>query len=114
MGEASELMLDGTCCQECGEEMGEGDGYPRTCGGCRGNDKRGSFPEFEKIVSYLQVTGFSVRKLTSYHYRILKGGSKKKLDLFPKRQRYHDIKNDKRGRFELDDLKDRVIKFFNQ
>ena len=36
MGEAAEMMLDGTCCEGCGEFMdGDAPGYPRYCSGCR-------------------------------------------------------------------------------
>lgn len=38
MGEVADSILDGDFCQECGEYMGEGDGYPRSCPACqRGN-----------------------------------------------------------------------------
>ena len=39
MGEISEMMLDGTLCQFCGEYMGEGEGYPGTCWGCSNDGK---------------------------------------------------------------------------
>ncbi len=32
MGEIAEMMLDGTICEQCGEYIGDGDGYPRNCG----------------------------------------------------------------------------------
>lgn len=40
MGEAAEMMLDGTCCQCCGEFLHDDDpaGYPVTCAGCGGDD----------------------------------------------------------------------------
>ena len=38
MGEISEMMIDGTVCQICGEYMGEGEGYPVTCAGCADED----------------------------------------------------------------------------
>lgn len=31
MGEYAEMMLDGTCCEGCGEFIGDGDGFPRYC-----------------------------------------------------------------------------------
>lgn len=34
MGEVSEMMLDGTLCQECGIFVGEPEGFPRKCPGC--------------------------------------------------------------------------------
>lgn len=45
MGEYAEYMLNGDDCQVCGEYMGNGDGYPRTCRSCskpEGRDKRES------------------------------------------------------------------------
>ncbi len=38
MGEYADMMLDGTCCQQCGEFMGGDEGYAVTCAGCGGND----------------------------------------------------------------------------
>lgn len=40
----------------------------------------------------LSEDGFSVKKLTVYHYRV-----NGRLDLFPTRQRWHDIKQNRRG-----------------
>lgn len=34
MGEIADMMIDGTLCEQCGEYLGEGDGYPRYCGAC--------------------------------------------------------------------------------
>lgn len=35
MGEYAEMMLDGTCCNVCGEYLGsEGNGFPVTCKSC--------------------------------------------------------------------------------
>jgi hypothetical protein len=34
MGEIAESMLDGSCCEMCGEYLGEAVGYPQTCAGC--------------------------------------------------------------------------------
>lgn len=41
MGEYAEMMLDGTCCQCCGEflhEGDEGDGFPSFCATCAPDD----------------------------------------------------------------------------
>ena len=37
MGEIADLMINGDICQVCGCEMGEGDGFARTCSGCGGS-----------------------------------------------------------------------------
>lgn len=36
MGEAADDMLEGRCCQVCGEWFHDGEepGYPRSCAGC--------------------------------------------------------------------------------
>lgn len=34
MGEIAEMMLDGTLCSQCGEFLGEPEGYPLTCSSC--------------------------------------------------------------------------------
>lgn len=40
MGEIADMMIDGTMCQVCGEFLGDPQGYPITCDGCksRGDD----------------------------------------------------------------------------
>ena len=34
MGEIADMILEGQMCQECGEFLGEGDGYPTYCSSC--------------------------------------------------------------------------------
>lgn len=34
MGEISEMMLDGTLCEGCGDFLGDGDGIPQYCASC--------------------------------------------------------------------------------
>lgn len=37
MGDIADMMLDGTCCQGCGELLSDdAPGHPRTCPGCSG------------------------------------------------------------------------------
>jgi hypothetical protein len=38
MGEQAEYVLNGDDCQECGEYIGEGEGFPRTCSTCKGEE----------------------------------------------------------------------------
>lgn len=38
MGEISEMMLDGTLCEECGVYIGEGLGFPELCEDCKSED----------------------------------------------------------------------------
>jgi hypothetical protein len=41
MGEIADDITDGTFCYQCGEYLGEGDGYPRICPACEwGNHKK--------------------------------------------------------------------------
>lgn len=40
MGDIVDMMLDGTLCQECGDFIGEGDGYPVSCSACRKPKKK--------------------------------------------------------------------------
>lgn len=42
MGEQADLILNGDVCEGCGEEMGDGPGYPRRCSYCGGSDDEGS------------------------------------------------------------------------
>lgn len=44
MGKYAEMMLDGTCCVQCGEFIGSDAGYPIFCRGC-GGDQNGFLPE---------------------------------------------------------------------
>lgn len=34
MGEYAEMMLDGTCCSQCGEFLGASEGHPVSCASC--------------------------------------------------------------------------------
>lgn len=42
MGDISEMMLEGTLCEECGAfiEDGDGEGYPRKCEDCEPKKKK--------------------------------------------------------------------------
>lgn len=35
MGEIADMMLEGILCQCCGTYLGEGDGFPLHCAGCK-------------------------------------------------------------------------------
>ena len=45
MGEISEAILNGDFCQLCGEYIGEGSGFPRTCRGCSNHTCVGDPPD---------------------------------------------------------------------
>ena len=38
MGDVADSIIDGEFCQECGEHIGDGNGYPVSCSGCSGDD----------------------------------------------------------------------------
>ncbi len=40
MGEMADAALNGDMCQSCGEWLGNGDGYPVTCDGCKLDQKK--------------------------------------------------------------------------
>ncbi|NML34546.1 hypothetical protein [Paraburkholderia antibiotica] len=40
MGEIAESMLDGSCCEQCGEYLGEAVGYPQCCATCDHDSER--------------------------------------------------------------------------
>lgn len=44
MGEIADMILDGILCQGCGVYIGEGDGWPSFCGGCRPSSKAKAQP----------------------------------------------------------------------
>lgn len=35
MGDMADDLLEGDCCESCGEWLGGGEGYPRQCAGCK-------------------------------------------------------------------------------
>lgn len=47
MGEQAELILNGDVCEGCGEEMGDGPGYPRRCSSCGGSDEGSDFEVYK-------------------------------------------------------------------
>lgn len=46
MGDIADMMLEGLLCGQCGEYIDDdgADGYPRSCGGCRGEEKSAPKP----------------------------------------------------------------------
>ena len=40
MGDIAEAMLEGEMCEQCGEWLGDGPGYPRLCPGCASEERR--------------------------------------------------------------------------
>lgn len=52
-------------------------------------------PGRQEEIEHLKLSGFTVRKLTDYQFRI--NGT---LDLFPIHRRWHNIKTGKRGSYQ--------------
>ena len=48
MGEISEMILDGTLCEQCGEYIGDEVGFPRSCYSCGGEGEEEEEPIWEK------------------------------------------------------------------
>ena len=40
MGEAADDLLNGDACEQCGEWLGDGAGYPQLCSGCKNPKKK--------------------------------------------------------------------------
>lgn len=45
MGEIADATINGDFCEGCGEWLGEGDGFPRLCAGCGGDDFERGFQD---------------------------------------------------------------------
>lgn len=45
MGEIADLMINGDICEQCGEELGQGDGYARLCAACSQENAKPQQPE---------------------------------------------------------------------
>jgi hypothetical protein len=61
VGEYADMMLDGTCCMQCGDYLGGDDGYPVMCPSCRHDEKHepraGKFDRYSIKTSKLQKPG---------------------------------------------------------
>lgn len=114
MGQVADALVNGDDCQVCGEYIGEGDGFPQTCSGCGGDVQVGEWSndKFDEVMYNLQEKGYRALWRSDYHISITQPGRKKRLDLFPKNQKYHDVQGNKRGTFNMNDLEDRVENFF--
>ncbi len=70
MGEYAEMMLDGTCCQCCGEFLNDGEdgeGFPMFCAGCQPSEAEEQKPRKKKKSNHPKikcpVCGVSVKKV---------------------------------------------------
>lgn len=62
MGEYADYILNGDDCQYCGEYLGAGDGFPRTCSACAKDEK----PANINLPTDGQVMGKKLRKALTY------------------------------------------------
>jgi len=67
MGEMAEYLLNGDDCSNCGEYIGEGDGFPRECSGCRGSE-----PELSPEVTTKAEKRNLKRKRKQKHYKTMR------------------------------------------
>lgn len=68
MGEIADDLLSGDFCQECGVFIGDGDGFPRTCDGCKGTKKYVPIIDVDKLVATLQDYGYSIKETKNINY----------------------------------------------
>lgn len=67
MGEIADYIINGDDCQYCGQYLGKGDGYPRTCYGCSNmiNDSliaKEVHDAIEKGLSYLRTAAVILKE----------------------------------------------------
>lgn len=55
MGEMAEYIINGDDCQECGEYIGPGDGFPRSCAGCKPREPAKTYGK--KSLPYMCIAG---------------------------------------------------------
>jgi len=113
MGQAADLILEGIVCKDCGEFIdGDSPGFPRSC--CIGSS-RSELKNTEKTIKQKnresnkkllkevlsKHEGLSVKTFTPYHFRVIyMRRTDKILDIYPTRNRYHNIVTDERGSFK--------------
>lgn len=60
MGEYADYILNGDDCQYCGEHLGDGDGFPRSCAACETEDEKTAKSEkkayFKKLHKQLKAS----------------------------------------------------------
>lgn len=75
MGEMADYIINGDDCQYCGEYLGEGDGYPRSCSGC--SDDGAESENMEEIKDLIE-TGLSLLRTAAIDLRSLHKNKKSK------------------------------------
>ena len=62
MGDIADAMLEGAMCEQCGVYLGEGDGYPRLCGGCQSDEKEVEVTTCQRTIKEKGWPGHTQRK----------------------------------------------------
>jgi hypothetical protein len=66
MGEMADYMINGDDCQYCGEYLGEGDGYPRSCAGCGDDTESPSMEHVKELIetglSFLRTAAITLKE----------------------------------------------------
>jgi hypothetical protein len=77
MGEYAEYILNGDDCQECGEHIGNGDGFPRSCRGCQSQNKKDDdflairkIEHIEKLAAFLNEREYNFVKYKNMMDRV--------------------------------------------
>lgn len=66
MGEYADMMLDGTCCQFCGEYLGSDNDFPTSCASCAGVDEHARPKEFLKEKQYKPIVDKAISSLLKF------------------------------------------------
>lgn len=109
MGDIADGILEGVFCQQCGDYLGGGEGFPKTCSGCQGHEPIEMQPD-ERVPEITKKYGLQVKQLNHSTIRITDG--KKRLDLFAKK--YHKIDIGERGRLSQVNIDEMILEYFNK
>lgn len=108
MGDVADMMIDGTLCESCGVFLGAGDGFPRQCDSCRGEqlreretkqhriDRAGN--QFDEARACASAAGLCLVRRGENHYQLSKHGGWL-LNLYPSNCRIYSDKNRDRAPF---------------
>ncbi len=122
MGDAADAILNGDDCQECGEYMGGGEGFPRSCDGCvddgdgaviippeqrrRGVHRRArradATTEFDRAAKLAEENGFRMRKCSDAHYQLVHVEKDWLLNIYPGNGRLYNDPHRKPPYFGLE------------
>ncbi len=122
MGDAADAILNGDDCQECGEYMGGGEGFPRSCAGCnpdggqavlcegkqrgrplkRSARRADAVTQFDRAVRLAEDNGFRLRKCSDAHYQLVHIEKDWLLNIYPGNGRLYNDPHRKPPYFGLE------------